>query len=82
MTREERKTAGALKKDLPKIVKPLMKPYGFPLAIGRVWGREDDMLYVMIPLIRTKEPVVLHTGFLAKPVFTDDCLWDIPAMKP
>lgn len=81
MTREERKAVSALKKDLPKIVKPLMKPYGFHMTSRRVWVRKDDMLYVMIPLINIKDTAVLHTSFLAKPIFADDYLWDILGME-
>ncbi len=81
MTREERKSVSALKKDLPKIVKLLMKPYGFRMTSGRVWVRKDDMLYVMIPLINIKDAAVLHTSFSAKPVFADDYLWDILGME-
>ena len=81
MTREERKAVSALKKNLPKIVKPLIKPYGFRMTSGRVWVRKDDMLYVMIPLINIKEAAILHTTFLAKPVFADDYLWDILGME-
>jgi len=81
MTREERKAVSALKKDLPKIVKPLIKPYGFRMTSGRVWVRKDDMLYVMIPLINTKDTAILHTTFSAKPVFADDYLWDILGME-
>ena len=61
MTREERKAVSTLKKDLPKIVKPLIKPYGFRITSGRVWVRKDDMLYVMIPLINIKDAAVLLT---------------------
>ena len=81
MTREERKAVSALKKDLPKIVKPLIKPYGFRMTSGRVWVRKDDMLYVMIPLINIKDTAILHTTFLTKPVFADDYLWDILGME-
>lgn len=81
MTREERKAVSALKKDLPKIVKPLIKPYGFRMTSGRVWVRKDDMLYVMIPLINIKDTAILHTTFLTKPVFADDYLWDILDME-
>ena len=81
MTREERKAVSTLKKDLPKIVKPLIKPYGFRITSGRVWVRKDDMLYVMIPLINIKDAAVLHTTFSAKPVFADDYLWDILGME-
>ena len=81
MTREERKAVSALKKDLPKIVKPLIKPYGFRMTSGRVWVRKDDMLYVMIPLINIKDTAILHTTFLTKPVFADDYLWDIRGME-
>ena len=38
MTREERKAVSALKKGLPKIVKPLIKPYGFRMTSGRLFG--------------------------------------------
>ena len=81
MTREERKAVSALKKGLPKIVKPLIKPYGFRMTSGRVWVRKDDMLYVMIPLINIKDTAILHTTFLTKPVFADDYLWDILGME-
>ncbi len=81
MTREERKAVSALKKDLPKIVKPLMKLYGFRITSGRVWVRKDDMLYVMISLINIKDTAILHTTFLTKPVFADDYLWDILGME-
>ena len=81
MTREERKAVSALKKDLPKIVKPLIKPYGFRMTSGRVWVRKDDMLYVMISLINIKDTAILHTTFLTKPVFADDYLWDILGME-
>lgn len=81
MTREERKTVTTLKKDLPKIVRPLLKPYGFYLTSGRVWVKKDDMLYVMIPLINANEAAFLHTSFLAKPIFVDDYLWDILRME-
>ena len=81
MTREERKAVSALKKGLPKIVKPLIKPYGFRMTSGRVWVRKDDMLYVMISLINIKDTAILHTTFLTKPVFADDYLWDILCME-
>lgn len=81
MTREERKAVSALKKGLPKIVKPLIKPYGFRMTSGRVWVRKDDMLYVMISLINIKDTAILHTTFLTKPVFADDYLWDILGME-
>ena len=81
MTREERKAVSALKKNLPKIVKPLIKPYGFRMTSGRVWVRKDDMLYVMISLINIKDTAILHTTFLTKPVFADDYLWDILGME-
>ena len=81
MTREERKAVSTLKKDLPKIVKPLIKPYGFRITSGRVWVRKDDMLYVMIPLISIKDAAVLHTTFSAKPVFADHYLWDNLGME-
>lgn len=81
MTREERKAVSTLKKDLPKIAKPLIKPYGFRITSGRVWVRKDDMLYVMIPLINIKDAAILHTTFSAKPVFADDYLWDILGME-
>ena len=63
MTREERKAVSALKKDLPKIVKPLMRPYGFRMTSGRVWVRKDDMLYVMIPLINIKDALSCTPAF-------------------
>lgn len=81
MTREERNAVSALKKGLPKIVKPLIKPYGFRMTSGRVWVRKDDMLYVMISLINIKDTAILHTTFLTKPVFADDYLWDILGME-
>ena len=81
MTREERKAVSALKKGLPKIVKPQIKPYGFRMTSGRVWVRKDDMLYVMISLINIKDTAILHTTFLTKPVFADDYLWDILGME-
>ena len=81
MTREGRKTFTLLKKDLPKIIRPLLKPFGFHLTSGRVWVKKDDMLYIMIPLINANETAFLHTSFLAKPVFVDDYLWDILRME-
>ena len=77
MKREDRKAASAIKKGLNQIIKPLIKPYGFKMAKGRIWTTQDDLLFVMIPLINLNEKATLHTGFSAKPWYVDDYLWDI-----
>lgn len=77
MKREERKAASAIKKGLNQIIKPLIKPYGFKMAKGRIWTTQDDLLFVMIPLINLNEKATLHTAFSAKPLYVDDYLWDI-----
>ena len=81
MKREQRKAVSTLKKDLNKILKPLIKPHGFKSASGRIWTAQNGLIFTMIPLIiiPTKEPdlAILHTTFLTKPLFADDYLWDI-----
>lgn len=77
MKREERKAASAIKKGLNQIIKPLIKSYGFKMAKGRIWTTQDDLLFVMIPLINLNEKATLHTAFSAKPLYVDDYFWDI-----
>lgn len=81
MKREDRKAASALKKDLKQITKPLVKPYGFKFTSGRIWTVQGDLILEMIPLINITDEAFLHTTFLAKPLFADDCLWDILGLE-
>ena len=80
MTREDRKAIAALKKDMKKLIKPLLKPYGFKTVGGYVWKIEGDLLFRMVPLINTPingDKAVLSVTYGVKPTFVDDLLWDV-----
>ena len=53
MTRADRKAITTLKKDMKKLLNPLLKPYGFKKVGGFVWKTEGDLLFDMCPLIQT-----------------------------
>jgi len=77
MTREERKAFNSIKADFNKIVRPLVKPYGFRTSGGRIWSKQGELLLIMHPVIGRTDKTFLHTTCCAKPLFADDYLWDI-----
>lgn len=80
MTRADRKAITTLKKDMKKLLNPLLKPYGFKKVGGFVWKTEGDLLFDMCPLIQTpigSDKAVLGVSYGVKPMFVDDLLWDI-----
>ncbi len=84
MTREDKKAVAVLKNDLNKLLRPLLKPYGFKRIGGFVWKLEGELLFTMIPLIKTPvgdSKAVLGVNYGVKPLFVDDLLWDILSME-
>lgn len=80
MTREEKKAVTALRKALPALVRPLIKPYRFKAIDGAVWTAQNEMLFILVPSISTprgEEQVYLKVTCGAKPLFADDLLWDV-----
>ncbi len=80
MTREEKKAVTALRKSLPALVRPLIKPYHYKSIDGAVWTAQNDMLFILVPSISTprgEEQVYVKVTCGAKPLFADGLLWDV-----
>lgn len=80
MTREEKKQVTALRKALPSMIRPLIKPYRFKSIGGIIWIVQNDILFTLMPWVATplgEEQTYFKIRCGAKPLFADDLLWDI-----
>lgn len=84
MTREEKKAVTAMRKALPNLVRPLIKPYRYKSVGGMVWTVQNDMLFILSPSISTprgEEQIYVEVTCEAKPLFADDLLWDVLGLE-
>lgn len=80
MTREEKKAVTALRKSLPALVRPLIKPYRYKSVGGMIWTVQGDILFTLSPWVAVplgEDRARFRASCGAKPLFADDLLWDI-----
>lgn len=80
MTREEKTAVTALRKALPSLFRPLIRPYGYKSIGGVIWVVQNDMLFTLMPWVSVpsgQDRAHFKVKCGAKPIFADDLLWDI-----